>query len=125
MLRRYLICGIACLLMIVCCYNTGIIFAQQEAENKITKSSITSIPHKQKIYGIVGEVEYVDFKKKGKSVVSVKNKKGETAEVFLKDLQDGATVLVTYRKVKDSKGNEQNTLISMSVIKGIDDKQKE
>ncbi|MFH2138075.1 MAG: hypothetical protein ABII88_06155 [Candidatus Omnitrophota bacterium] len=122
MIRRILICGIACLAMIICFNSVGTLFAQEKTEK--ADPVVASIPHQQKIFGIVGQVEYVDLKRKGESVVSIQNKKGEKAQVYLKDLQDGATILMTYRKIKDEKGNEQNVLISMSVIKGVEDKNK-
>ena len=71
----------------------------------------------QKIFGAVGKVQYVDFKSKGKANFVVKDNKGESVEISLKDLKDGTTILTTYRKETDKKGKEKNVLISLSIVR--------
>ena len=121
MLRKFFIWSILCCLMVACFCETSLVFAQVAEDETI----VTSIPQKQKIYGIVGQIKYVDLKKQGKTVVAVENKKGQEAEVLFEDMQHGSTILLTYRKEKDEKtGKEKNVLISMSIIKGADDSEK-
>ncbi len=73
------------------------------------------------VLGVVGKVSYVDLKSKGESTIVLKNNKGESIEVSLQSLKDGATVLTTFRKEKDKKGKEKNVLISLSIIKPSQD----
>ncbi|MFH1062691.1 MAG: hypothetical protein V1747_07395 [Candidatus Omnitrophota bacterium] len=71
----------------------------------------------QSVFGVVGNVEYTEFKTRGESAIVIKDKKGESVEVSLKQVEQGATILATYRKEKDKKGKEKNVLISLSIVK--------
>lgn len=88
------------------------------AEEKAISSSLLTLGAKtQNVYGAVGKVDYVDFKSRGESTIVLKTSKGESIEVSLKELKSDATVLTTFRKEKDKKGKEKNTLISLSIVK--------
>ena len=69
------------------------------------------------MFGAVGKVDYVDFKSRGESSIVLKTNKGESIEVSLKELKRGARILATFRKEKDKKGREKNTLVSLSIVK--------
>jgi len=81
------------------------------------QSFISSTSPQKRTQGVLGEVDYVEFKSKGKSKIVVKDRNGDPVEISLKNLKDGATVLVTHRKEKDKEGKEENVLISLSIIK--------
>lgn len=88
------------------------------AEEKAVSSSVLTLGAKtQNVYGAVGKVDYVDFKARGESTIVLKTSKGESIKVSLKELKSDATVLATFRKEKDKKGREKNTLISLSIVK--------
>ncbi|MCK4994728.1 MAG: hypothetical protein KAS13_06750 [Candidatus Omnitrophica bacterium] len=87
------------------------------AEEKTESSVLTLGTKTQNVFGAVGKVEYVDFKPKGESTIILKTSKGESISVSLKELKNDATVLTTFRKEKDKKGREKNTLISLSIVK--------
>lgn len=118
MSRRFFIWSMLCCFIITCFCGTSLVIAQGSEDPETT---VTSIPQKQKIYGIVGQIKYVDLKKQGKTVIAVENKKGQEVEVHFEDMKRGSTILLTYRKEKDkTTGKEKNVFISMSVIKGAD-----
>ncbi len=75
----------------------------------------------QSVYGVVGNVEYTEFKSRGESAIVIKDKKGESVKVSLKQVETGSIILATYRKEKDKKGKEKNVLISLSIVKPAQD----
>ena len=97
---------------LVCCVYVCLGIAQMVTEPKQDRN----------ISGIVGKVDYVDFKSRGESVIVIKDKNGQTHKILMNDLKADATVLTTYRTVKDKKGKEKDVLISLSIIKPADDR---
>ena len=89
------------------------LFAQEKAESSV----LTLGTKNQNVFGAVGKVEYADFKARGESSIVLKTSKGESITVSLKELKNDATVLTTFRKEKDKKGKEKNTLVSLSIVK--------
>ncbi len=89
------------------------LFAEEKAESSV----LTLGTKNQNVFGAVGKVEYVDFKSRGESNIVLKTSKGESITVSLKELKNDATVLTTFRKEKDAKGKEKNTLVSLSIVK--------
>jgi len=71
----------------------------------------------QNVYGVVGNIEYTEFKSRGESAIVIKDKKGESVKVSLKQVETGSIMLATYRKEKDKRGKEKNVLISLSIVK--------
>lgn len=84
---------------------------------KFAKPVAVAGVQKQRVFGAVGKIEYVDFKPRGESVIVVKDRDGMSVKISLKPLKDGTTILTTYRKVKDKKDKERNVLISLSIIR--------
>ncbi|MDD5746743.1 MAG: hypothetical protein PHO30_05705, partial [Candidatus Omnitrophica bacterium] len=66
----------------------------------ITSSSMQSAD----VAGVVGKIDYAEFKSKGESMLVIKDKKGEAVKISLQEIKNEATVLATYRKEKDKKG---------------------
>ena len=89
------------------------LFAEEKAESSV----LTLGAKNQNVFGAVGKVEYVDFKARGESAIVLKTSKGESITVSLRELKNEATVLTTFRKEKDKKGKEKNTLVSLSIVK--------
>jgi len=88
------------------------------AENAISSMASAGMASKaQSVFGVVGNVEYTEFKARGESAIVIKDKKGESVEVSLKQIEPGSIILATYRKEKDKKGKEINVLISLSIVK--------
>ena len=57
------------------------------AEDNDTSSSVIALRAKtQNVFGTVGKVDYVDFKSRGDSTLVVKDNKGESVKVSLKEL---------------------------------------
>jgi len=100
-------------LLFICVYISSI-FAE---DNPASSPLVTRGVKNQSVFGSVGKVDYVDFKSRGDSSLVLKDKKGESVKVYLKELKTGATVLTTYRKEKDKKGREKNVLISLSIVR--------
>jgi len=120
--RKILVFVVICLIFILYAQDTRILYAQQSAMNDDSQSFVSSTSPQKRTQGVIGEVDYVEFKSKGKSKIVVEDRNGDPVEVSLKNLKDGATVLVTYRKEKDKEGKEENVLISLSVIKNAPQK---
>ncbi len=116
MMKRFLVFGIICLTITICVNNAKVLAAKKDEKKPVARPVIEPVPYKQKVFGTVGEVEYVDFSAR-KSMIALKDKDGNSIKVSLKDLKAGATILVTYRKEEDKKGKEKDVLISLSVIK--------
>ena len=100
----------------------GILFyaakSNLSAEEGASSSPVVSVGTKtQNVFGVVGKVDYVDFKSRGNSTLVVKDNKGETVKVSLEELKSGATILTTFRKEKNKKGKEENVLISLSIVR--------
>jgi len=114
MTKRILIL-ILIFLAFACGLQTHSIFAQQKTEGP----TIGIADKNQNVFGVVGKVDYVEFKSRGESAVIVKDKNDEPVKVSLKALKSGATVLATYRKEAGKKGKENNVLISLSIIKPV------
>lgn len=89
------------------------LFAGEKSESSV----LTLGSKNQNVFGAVGKVEYADFKARGESTIVLKTSKGESITVSLKELKNNATVLTTFRKEKDKKGKEKNTLVSLSIVK--------
>jgi len=83
----------------------------------ITLPSVGMGSKAQNVFGVVGNVEYTELKARGESSIVIKDKKGESVEVSLQQIEPGAIILATYRKEKDKKGKEKNVLISLSIVK--------
>jgi len=100
------------------------IYANVLAENTKPPAPVitASSPQATDVAGVVGKIDYADFKGKGESVLVIKDKKGEAVKISLQEIKSEATVLATYRKEKDKKGQEKNILISLSIIKPVKEK---
>jgi hypothetical protein len=95
-------------------YQCSVVLAE---DAKIALPSMAMGSKTQNVFGVVGKVEYTEFKARGESAIVIKDKKGEPVNVSLKQIEPGATILATYRKEKDKKGKEKNVLISLSIVK--------
>lgn len=96
-------------------YHCDIVLA--EDAGRLLPAMSTTGSTNQNVFGVVGNVEYTEFKTRGESAIVIKDKKGESVEVSLAQVEQGATILATYRKEKDKKGKEKNVLISLSIVK--------
>lgn len=111
MKRNFLLITIILFLLFGAVYSINL-FAEEKQAELLTIGSKT-----QNVYGALGKVDYVEFKSRGESSIVLNTKKGEKIRVSLKELKNEATVLATFRKEKDKKGREKNTLISLSIVK--------
>ena len=115
-MKKILVYGLVLALFLVA-YQCSDILAQSSEENLPSAPGVDTSSMQREVYGIVGNVEYTEYKPRGESKIFIKDKKGEQIDVSLQQIEPGATVLATYRKVKDKKGNEKNVLVSLSVVK--------
>ncbi len=95
---------------VILCSFLGVIFAQQN-------NSAMPGMNQNKVYSVTGKVLYTEFHKRGESSLVVEDRNKKKVEIFLKDIAPNAEILVTYRKSKDAKGKEQNSAITLSVIR--------
>lgn len=119
MSKKFLVVCLVFSVLVVCGYCI-LAFAQEagkeEQPAEAQEPMMPVIPPEQRTFGTVGEVEYVDFKAKEPAIV-VKDQAGNKTQVTLDEIKADAMLLVTYRKVKDAKGKEKNSLISLSLVK--------
>ncbi len=117
MMKRFLGCFFVLSLFLSVC-QCSIVLAEG-AELSLPSSGVAS--KSQNVYGVVGNVEYTEFKSRGESAIVIKDKKGESVKVSLKQVEPGSIILATYRKEKGKKGKEKNVLISLSIVKPAQD----
>jgi hypothetical protein len=121
MMRKFLVYTLIVFLFLVA-YNSMDILAQDESEGLPPSPGMNTTSRVQKVYGIVGKVDYTEFRSRGESKIVVKDKKGEKLSVSLDQVEPGATILATYRKEQDKKGREKNVLVSLSIVKPVQSK---